>query len=168
MDQAAFRSFYQKTAPALRAYIARSAGSLDTADDILQDVFMRFLAKAPAQLSEAEMRGYLYRTADTLIIDRWRQGQRENRRNLAAAQTDEDSGLERDFDDDVNQAFRRLKSQQRTLLWMAYVDEFNHQEIAAVAGVHEKSVRVLLSRARKAFAGALKRFSPQAEVPDGE
>ncbi len=167
MDQAAFRSFYQKTAPALRAYIARRAGSTDAADDVLQDVFMRFLTKAPGSLSEAAMRGYLYRTAEALVVDRWRRRQRESERDRAAAEITQEP-VHPDFGGDVDRAFRELKAQQRSLLWLAYVEELDHREIAVAAGVHEKSVRVLLSRARKAFAGALKRFGFRPEAADAK
>jgi len=167
MDQAAFRSFYQRTAPALRAYIARSTGSVDAANDILQDVFMRFLVKAPRGLSEAEMRGYLYRTAETLIVDRWRRRQREHVRDLAAAQLREET-VRPELGGDVDLAFRELKPQQRSLLWMAYVEELDHGEIAVATGLKEKSVRVLLSRARKAFAGVLNRFGLRPEAANAK
>jgi RNA polymerase sigma-70 factor, ECF subfamily len=163
MDQAAFRSFYQKTAPALRGYIARSCGRLDLADDILQEVFMRFLTKAPAGLSEPAMRAYLYRTAESLIVDHWRRARREERRDAAAA-AQRQIAADPSFDGDMDTAFRRLKPQDRLLLWMAYVEEFDHREIAAATGVHEKSVRVLLFRARKALARILNRagLGPEA------
>ena len=167
MNQAAFRSFYLQTAPALRAYIARTVGAVHEADDILQDVFMRFLAKAPRTLSEAEMRGYLYRTAETLIVDRWRQRRRENARDREAAQLRDDvAHLE--IGNYLDRAFRELKPQQRLLLWLAYVEELDHREIAAATGVRERSVRVLLSRARKTFANVLKRFALSPEVPNAE
>ena len=165
MEEAAFRSFYLKTAPALRAYIARSVGSLHAADDVLQDAFMRFLAKAPPKLSETEMRGYLYRTAETLIVDRWRQRLRERKRDRAAADLREET-VEPHFRGDVDRAFRALRPQQRSLLWMAYVEELDHREIAAANGVGEKSVRVLLSRARGAFAEVLNRLGLRPEAAD--
>jgi len=167
MDQAAFRSFYLRTAPALRAYIARSAGSLHAADDVLQDAFMRFLAKAPQTLNEAEMRGYLYRTAETLIIDRWRKRQRERERDQAAADLREET-VEPLFGGDVDRAFRALHPRQRSLLWMAYVEELDHREIAAANGVGEKSVRVVLSRAREAFATILNRMGLGPEAADAK
>jgi RNA polymerase sigma-70 factor (ECF subfamily) len=43
----------------------------------------------------------------------------------------------------------RLKPRDRQLLWLAYVEGFSHREIAAVTDIHEKSVRVLLLRARE-------------------
>jgi DNA-directed RNA polymerase specialized sigma24 family protein len=50
------------------------------------------------------------------------------------------------------------------LLWLAYVEGFDHREIAAAKGVAEKSVRVLLFRARKALAAILSRagLGPEA------
>ena len=69
---------------------------------------------------------------------------------------------------DLDRAFRELKPKQRLLLWLAYVEGFDHREIAAATGVREKSVRVLLSRARKSFANVLKRFALSPEVGNAE
>ena len=128
---------------------------------------MRFLLKAPSTLSEAEMRGYLYRTAETLLVDRWRRQQRESARDLAAASL-RDEHVQSEFAGDVDRAFRELKPQQRSLLWLAYVEEFDHREIAAATGVKEKSVRVLLSRAREAFAGVLNKFGLRPEAANAK
>jgi RNA polymerase sigma-70 factor (ECF subfamily) len=59
--------------------------------------------------------------------------------------------------DDMTRAFRQLKPEHRSLLWLAYVEGFDHREIAAARGVQEKSVRVLLFRARQALAAILGR-----------
>jgi RNA polymerase sigma-70 factor (ECF subfamily) len=154
MDQAQFRAFYQKTAPALRAYIGRSCGSLDLADDILQDAFLRFLRAAPAEMGEAQMRAYLYRTAESLIADHWRRWKRERRWELDSV-FEKEAPPDRDMADDMTRAFRQLKPDHRSLLWLAYVEGFDHREIAAARGVGEKSVKVLLFRARKALADIL-------------
>ena len=119
---------------------------MDAANDILQDVFIRFLLKAPPTLSEAEMRGYLYRTAETLLVDRWRRRQRESARDLAATSL-RDEHVHSDFAGDIERAFRELKPQQRSMLWLAYVEEFDHREIAAATGVKEKErPRVVVPR----------------------
>jgi len=41
-----------------------------------------------------------------------------------------------------------LKPRERALLWLAYVEEDTHEEIADALGVKRGSVKVLLSRAR--------------------
>ena len=51
------------------------------------------------------------------------------------------------------------------LLWLAYVEGFDHREIALALRVNQKSVRVLLFRARKKLAGIL---TSQGIGPEGE
>jgi RNA polymerase sigma-70 factor, ECF subfamily len=154
MDQTAFREFYTKTAAALRSYVSRSCGSYDLAEDIMQEAFLRFLRTAPSGMEEPAMKGYLYRTADTLLIDHWR---REKRNRLWSLEMlfRKDQKPVRSDTDEMTEAFRELKPQQRSLLWLAYVEGFDHREIAAAAGVKENSVKVLLFRARKALASVL-------------
>ena len=162
MDQTGFRSFYEKTAPRLRAYIARSCGSIDLADDILQEVFVRFLNIDHDEMNEAGMRAYLYRSADSLIIDNWRRNRREQGRYLYSFL---DTGsVEKDLDQDIRRAFSQLKPHQRSLLWLAYVEGCDHREIAVATGVKEKSVRVLLFRARKALLKIMDHFGIGPEV----
>jgi RNA polymerase sigma-70 factor (ECF subfamily) len=56
---------------------------------------------------------------------------------------------------DMQRVFDALKPRQQTLLWLAYVEGFRHDEIASVMGVTVGSVKVLLSRARAELAAAL-------------
>ena len=52
--------------------------------------------------------------------------------------------------------FGELKPQQQSLLWLAYVEGFNHREIAESLGLKEGSVRVVLSRARGKLSAVLR------------
>ena len=56
---------------------------------------------------------------------------------------------------DMERVFGTLKASQRSLLWLAYVEGFKHEEIAEVIGVSPGSVKVLLSRARGVLAAKL-------------
>ena len=51
--------------------------------------------------------------------------------------------------------FHELKPQEQALLWLAYVEGFDHREISAILGVKSTSVRVLLIRARKKLSSVL-------------
>lgn len=162
-DEAAFRRFYQQTAPALRAYIMRSLGSADLADDVLQEAFYRFLRAAPRGLDESQTKAYLYRTATSLVADYWRRWKREQGwswKNLFYKEVPWNPGLA----DDMTRVFEQLKPQQRALLWLAYVEGFDHREIAGALRLKEGSVRVLLFRARKKLAALLER---EGLAPEG-
>jgi RNA polymerase sigma-70 factor (ECF subfamily) len=49
-------------------------------------------------------------------------------------------------------------------MWLAYVEGADHREIAAALGLRERSVRVLLHRARRKLATLLR----QRETRSGE
>ena len=154
MSREEFALFYQQTAPALRRYLSRISANPDLADDLLQEAYIRLIHAAPA--GEAERRGYLYRTATNLVLDHFRAARRE-RIGLAfwkrwtrvvAEPRDPATGVER--------AFQLLSVRERALLWLAYVEEATHAEIAAALGFGEKSVRVLLFRARRKMKRVLR------------
>jgi len=51
-------------------------------------------------------------------------------------------------DEEVAATFRQLKPRERALLWLGYVEQHSHDEIAAALGIGRASVKVLLARAR--------------------
>ena len=169
MDEAAFQIFYQRTAPRLRSYIHRSAGRADVADDILQDAFLRFLRVAPGDLEPSQRKAYLFKIASSLLVDHWRRVNREQRwdwKAFVAKHRTTDSTLE--LGHDVSEVFRTLKPRQRSLLWLAYVEGFEHREIASMLGLREKSVKLLLFRAKRNMAETLRKkgFGPKMKTAE--
>ena len=154
MDAAAFQSFYAKTAPGLRAYIRRASGNEALADDVLQETFLRFLRADRPALEDAPLKAYLYKIAMSLLVDHWRRVKRERRWSLRNFLGGEPAANPRN-ESDAMRFFRRLKPQEQLLLWLAYVEGFEHREIASAMQVKENSVRVLLFRARKRLARTL-------------
>ena len=60
-----------------------------------------------------------------------------------------------DLRHDMDEAFARLSPQQRSLLWLAHVEGYRHDEIAEMLDLREKSIKVLLFRARHKLKEAL-------------
>jgi RNA polymerase sigma-70 factor (ECF subfamily) len=156
MDEGAFSAFYNETGPTLRSYIRRTTGDAVLADDILQETFYRFLRADLPEMEEFQRKAYLYRIASSLISDNWRRLNRERRWSLEGSFRSEPSAST-DRGGDAMRVFEQLKIQEQTLLWMAYVEGFEHREIAIALRLKEKSVRVLLFRARKKLAEMLGR-----------
>lgn len=154
MDEARFEAFYRRTAGSLWAYVYRLTGDAAAADDLLQKTFFRFLRTNPAVTSDEHLRRYLFRTATNLAIDHFREAKRERRAEEAA--TVAEGRTERtELRHDMMRVFGELKPRERALLWLAHVEESNHEEIAEALGLKPKSVRVLLFRARKRLAELL-------------
>lgn len=147
MDQGEFTAFYHETAPALRGYIRRVSGEEQAADDLLQETYLRFLRAKPKVEDRAAMKAYLYKTATAAIYDRWRKHRRERLWALASRFREEAPPAA--GNGDVTRCFQKLKPRERALLWLAYVEGCAHGEIAGTLDLNEKSVRVLLFRARR-------------------
>jgi RNA polymerase sigma-70 factor (ECF subfamily) len=165
LTEAEFEGFHARTARPLWAYLRRIGGDEALADDILQESYVKFLGHVTPGSDEREMRGFLYRIATNLLRDRWRREQRE-RLGLASLLHfwSDESRSTTPLRMDLDAALGRLKTQDRALLWLAYVEGYEHREIAKILDLAEKSVRVLLFRAKKKMAQFLGHLEAQREV----
>jgi RNA polymerase sigma-70 factor (ECF subfamily) len=145
MDEQAFHALYTATAKPLWAYIARTSGRTDIANDLLQETYCRFLGVEFGRLDPAEAKPYLFRIATNLLHDRWRKG--EDKPWSEPPET----GFQHDLDTqiEVRHLLQQLKPRERQLLWLAYVEGMTHREIAKSTGLHPMSIRILLFRARQ-------------------
>lgn len=146
MSQGEFEAFYLRTAPKLHGYLCRLSRDPATADEVLQEAYIRMLG-LPA-MEEAHARNYLYTTATNILRDRWRKAKREREWSAESVVTE---SIHSDPNLPIAMAavMDRLSAQERALLWLAHVEELSHREIAAILDVNERSVRVMVFRARE-------------------
>ena len=155
MDEAAFHAFYESSAPALRAYLARVSGNRALADDLLQEAYLRLLRARFVGSSDAHTRNYLFRIATNLLHDHFRRPRRDTAplpESAAAPETLTHLDLRQDF----LGAFRTLPPRERAMLWLAYVEGSSHQEIGAILDVKAASIKTMLFRARSRLATTLR------------
>jgi RNA polymerase sigma-70 factor (ECF subfamily) len=168
MSHAAFESFYAETSTQLWTYLLRICDDRETAKDILQESYLRFLQKPPASETDAQMKSYLYTIATRLNLDRIKQTRRRRTGLKTLFRQTEDAGgdlkLEEGVHIDLASVFNRLKTRERALLWLAYVEEQPHRAIAEILDMREKSVKVVLFRARRKLAEILKKLEIDKEV----
>jgi len=149
-----FEAFYEQTARPLRSYVCRIAGNAAAADDILQEAYVRLLVAPP--MSAGHRKSYLYRTATNLVTDQWRAQGRARKWWQWGWQRTDAGAQEMELASDVGRLFQRIGPKERALLWLAYVEGAEHREIAAILQLKEKSVKVLLFRARRKMEGVLR------------
>jgi RNA polymerase sigma-70 factor, ECF subfamily len=159
MDEDAFRSFYDRTARPVWAYLSRTTGDSRLADDLLQETYYRFLRAGGTYSDEAHRRHYLFRIAVNLVRDHYRRprfdrmspAHEHHPRSQSGAEA-ADRAAERI---DLSRAMARLKPRERDMLWLAYAQGSTHEEIAAALGLKTASVKSLLFRARRRLAALL-------------
>ena len=166
MDEEAFRSFYDRTARPLWAYLSRLASNPAQADDLLQETYYRFLRAKAAHESEAHRRHSLFRIGTNLARDAHRRRKADPLRHAddASAEALGLAGSAPAPDAAVNamaasahvrKALQQLPARERAMLWLAYAHGSSHKEIAEAVGVKTPSVKQLLFRARKKMAALL-------------
>lgn len=160
MDEATFEILYDETARPLWSYVYRVSGNAALADDILQETYYRFLRAPRVEMDNAGTKSYLYRIAGNLLRDHWRGKKRdvlftETVNQEFASRGGSTEIAQSTLNLDLERRFEELKPQERALLWLAYVEGNEHKEIARTLGLKEKSIRVLLFRARQKLSGLL-------------
>jgi len=149
MDEARFEMFYRRTAGNLWSYLFRMTGDESTADDLLQKAFFRFLRANPPLATEEHQRRWIFRTATNLAFDHFRETKRQRRIELTDVDGTASTEPREVLRHDMMKTFAELKPRERALLWLAHVEEADHDDIGEALGVKTKSVKVLLFRARK-------------------
>ena len=154
MDEETFRLFYNRTARPLRAYLAATLHDRSLADDLLQDAFLRFLqANLPASMEGEHRKNYLFRIATNLMRDHFRSAKRKPPAG-SVSETRLDEHVARK--NDIHRIMEKLRPRERELLWLAYVEQFSHNEIATMIGAKSQSIRSMLARARESFANLVR------------
>jgi RNA polymerase sigma factor (sigma-70 family) len=155
-----FAEFYAATRRALRAYVCRVASNETIADDIVQESYIRMLNAPP--MHEAQRKSYLYRVATNLIMDYRRAQSRQRQWWQWSAAQEQSTDARLDLTSDMHQLFALIGSRERSLLWLAYVEGADHREIAEILNLKEKSVKVLLYRARRRMESILRKHGFEA------
>jgi RNA polymerase sigma-70 factor, ECF subfamily len=147
-----FRELY----PSLFRYLQRLTGDPDAADDIAQEAFVRLLRQ---NLTQEEVRPWLYTVAMNLVRDRARGSERRHRLLAGAPRLTTpvvvpDEFVERTQEiESVRRALDQIPERDRQLLLMRE-EGFRYDEIARAVGVAPASVGTLIARALKRFAAA--------------
>jgi RNA polymerase sigma-70 factor, ECF subfamily len=165
MDEASFETFYRRHAGAVWSYLFRMTGDATLADDLLQKAFFRFLRANPVLAGDDHMRRWIFRTATNLALDHFRETKRERAR---AGESKDEAGppveARHVLRHDMMKVFAELKPKERALLWLAHVEEADHEDIGQALGVKSGSVKVLLFRARKHLGELLTKKGLAPEV----
>jgi RNA polymerase sigma-70 factor (ECF subfamily) len=161
VDEADFRALYDAASPPLHAYLLHVCRRPDVADDLLQETYCRYLMRRRPVMDASQTRSWLFRIATNLLHDRGRS------RIDAFVPEIPERGSAPNFEArlDVRSTLRQLKPRERELLWLAYVEGMNHEEIAAATGLRPLSIKILLFRARRKAAHLLAPEGPAQPVP---
>jgi RNA polymerase sigma factor (sigma-70 family) len=168
---ARLESVYELHAARLRARCLRLTGDPLAAEDLMQEVFARFLARFPQLPESTNVEGYLLATARNIWINHARGQRRHPVAELDAARASDDrvehdpvrSLLLREQRELVHEGARELTGRQRRALAMRELDGSSYAEIGNDLGIGANAVAQVLWRARAQLRRALRRSQVDVE-----
>lgn len=158
-DQSAFLPLYEKTAPGLMRFLLwKTGGDRATAEDILQESFVRFLLHLDTleSLDDLSVQSYLLRTVKNCLIDkvaRSREARTVATPDLSYIQdpisiSKQESAIELR---ELKIALDSLNERESEIIWLRDAMGFSHQEVAEQVGITAQASRQAYIRAKKAL-----------------
>lgn len=142
-----FRTYRQR----VFRYLYRTAGEVDTAHDLTQDVFLRVSRVAVPEAPEGEQAAWLFRIARNILLDYLRRLGRRPRETSADPHDLSGRSASQETSVAVNQALAALADVDRDAFLLREVAGLGYEEIAAICGLTPDAVRNRIHRARLAL-----------------
>lgn len=136
--------------------------SREDAEDIVQDVLIRFMQSAKRFESEEHVKAWLLRVTANLCKDYLKASHRKKEVGIPEGY-DIAAEPEEDGDAEVLQAVMQLPEKYRTVIHLYYYEEYKTNEIADILQKKEATVRSLLKRGREKLEKMMKGDDGHAE-----
>ena len=143
-DERALREVFEAHEPLLRKLIYRNLGSREDAEELVATTFLRFWRSARHFRGTSSLRSYLTRIALNLCHDVVRKRKPTPILEPAALPQEEHPLAER-----IRQGLLRLEREDRELLSLYYMEDWDYNEICDSLGISYDVLRTRLVRARK-------------------
>lgn len=148
----ALGSAFQENAAQLYRYIFSKVGNAPLAEDLTSQVFLKAMRWLQQDRSPASVRGWLYATARTTIVDYWREQARLETiplddLEIALFQGPDPEEEARRTRERAARVLCKLPEREREVLTLRYLRGYSAAEIGRVLGLPAGSVRMAQLRA---------------------
>jgi RNA polymerase sigma factor (sigma-70 family) len=133
---------YLECREALTSYFLRRHRSAQTAEDLLQETFLRLMRQVNRCLTAASPRGYLFGVARHVSADAWRRSRQPVEEACESAAPQPDVRLEA-----ARETIASLPTLQREILDLRFQHDLSYAEIAVALGIPLGTVRSRLHNA---------------------
>lgn len=154
MDQSLFVSTVTPFRGKLYRVALRLLVSTDEAEDAVQEVMLKLWAKRDDLDRYTSVEALAMTMTKNFCLDQLKSKRAGNLRIVHSNYTDGDPGLQRRLEDRdtmriVEKMMEGLPEQQKMIVQLRDIEQYEYEEIASIMGMNETAVRVALSRARK-------------------
>ncbi len=122
------------------------------ADEIYQEVFLRYIRKKPAFQNDAHKKAWFLKVTVNCANSLWRSPWKR----CAEPLSDELASETKEPEVDLSMALKRLPPRYREVIHLFYYEELSTEEIGQILHRKPSTVRTQLTRARTILKGILK------------
>jgi RNA polymerase sigma-70 factor (ECF subfamily) len=134
-------------ADALYRFVLKNIRDDDSAQDVVQEAFIRLWEKRE-DIAGEKSKSYLFTTAYHLVVDAVRHRERFTELNPTGNEFYNDSSSYSDLQEILNQAVEQLPADQKMVLLLRDYEGYSYQEIGEITNLNESQVKVYIYRAR--------------------
>lgn len=158
-DNRAFEEIYHRNKRRLFSYCLRMLGDSDTAEDVVQHVFLTLLQRLQQIREPESLAGWLLTVAGhrchRILEERGRVAPLESERKDIDSQN-QSPDIGSNLAKVVERGLRRLSPEMREVIILREYQDMSYRSIAEVTGVSEATVRFRLHQARKKLCELLR------------
>jgi RNA polymerase sigma-70 factor (ECF subfamily) len=176
-DDALLTQLYEQYRRPIHSYIYRLLGSLEDADDVTQEVFVRACTSWTGLYGREHLSSWLYRIATNLCVDMLRRRKRISWWSLHSRYRNDDGSAEEinsalaPFLADgggipeiaerelIQQTLALLPADYAVVLVLSAAQGIPYQEVAMIVGISPNAAATRISRAKKMFVEQYQRLS---------
>jgi RNA polymerase sigma-70 factor, ECF subfamily len=147
-----FEAFFSAEWPRVVKALLLLTGSKEQAEDVAQGAFLRILERWDRLDHEADLEGYLFRTALNGYRSVYRRTRLAARRVLGPGRAAIDPFEHVAERESAVRRLLALTPRQREAIVLTGIEGFGYRQAAQVLGVKESTVRSLVAQARAQFA----------------
>ena len=159
-DPTEFERLYVVFAPALRLYLARLCGDMETASDIVQETFVKAYRALPRTGPDLQLRSWLYKIAtntahSTLRLVAWKRvlpfGDHPPKQLVTIEAMLENRYIETEL---VEHALTAIKPEYAVFLLLYWREGFSLDELCNILALTKDNLKKRLYRAKQVFVAA--------------
>ena len=153
----------------LLLYLNSFLNNLSTAEDCVQDTFIKLAIKKPKFRGDSSFKTWLYAIGRNMAVSYLRKAGKHRHMPVDECnQIVSEADLERDYLREeqrmlLHRTLRRLKPEYRQVLYLTYFEGFSNAEAAVIMKKSKKQVENLLYNARKMLRSELEKDGFQYE-----
>lgn len=144
-------------------WLTRFCGSVDIAEDILIEVFVKLIVKKPVFRGDSSFKTWLYTISGNTAKNYIRKYKGPTILSIESAEkmSNEEDMLKKHFQDEkaviVRKGLNRINPDYARVLYLSYFEDFSNGEIAKIMHKTNRQVENLLYRAKKSLKAELEK-----------